>query len=130
MSNLNFIEKIFSLFNKSKHNKQNLLAATQSLEALIERAKILDQKALNIKDNYPELSKKINDCLQTLLSIEPSSSVRAGKFEQQISVAITQVSTSLDKIFTSSDSAKLEQQISLLERNIRERVNADTITEE
>ena len=100
------------------------------MTTLRSRMEVLNQKALNIKDNYPDQRAQIQNCLDLINSIEPSASVRAGKFEQQISVAITQVSTACDKIFTNKDVSKLDSLINALLRSIRERQNADIVQEE
>lgn len=123
-------EKVASLFNSSNKNKENQKAAEDSMQSLWTRMELLNQKAGNIKENYPEQRAKIEECYNQLKSIEPSASVRAGKFEHQISVAITNVSTVCDKIFTDKDSKKLNSEINLLSRAIRERQNADTVQEE
>ncbi|MGN0739683.1 MAG: hypothetical protein ACI4LX_05890 [Treponema sp.] len=130
MKQENIFEKIFSFFNKSKYSKENQITAEESMTALRHRMEILNQKALNLKDNYPDQRAQIQNCLDLINSIEPSASVRAGKFEQQISVAITQVSTACDKIFTNKDVSKLESLINALLRSIRERQNADIVQEE
>ena len=100
------------------------------MESLKKRMDLLNQKALNLSENYPEQRSKIGECFKTLSSIEPSASTRAGKFEQQISVAITKVSTACDKIFTQKDSKSLDSEIEILIRNIREREHADEVQEE
>lgn len=130
MKQENIFEKFFSSFNKSKYSKENQITAEESMTTLRSRMEVLNQKALNIKDNYPDQRAQIQNCLDLINSIEPSASVRAGKFEQQISVAITQVSTACDKIFTNKDVSKLDSLINALLRSIRERQNADIIQEE
>lgn len=122
--------KIFSIFNKHKFSQENQKAAEDSMMSLRIRMNTLNQKAFNLTENYPDQRKAIEDCNTLLESIEPSSSVRAGKFEQQIAVAITKVSTACDQVFTSKDEKKLKSEISLLSRAIRERQNADTVQEE
>ena len=130
MKQENIFEKLFSFFNKSKYSKENQITAEESMTTLRSRMEVLNQKALNIKDNYPDQRAQIQNCLNLINSIEPSASVRAGKFEQQISVAITQVSTACDKIFTNKDVSKLDSLINALLRSIRERQNADIVQEE
>ncbi len=130
MKQENIFEKLFSFFNKSKYSKENQITAEESMTTLRSRMEVLNQKALNIKDNYPDQRAQIQNCLDLINSIEPSASVRAGKFEQQISVAITQVSTACDKIFTNKDVSKLDSLINALLRSIRERQNADIVQEE
>ena len=130
MKQENIFEKFFSFFNKSKYSKENQITAEESMTTLRSRMEVLNQKALNIKDNYPDQRAQIQNCLDLINSIEPSASVRAGKFEQQISVAITQVSTACDKIFTNKDVSKLDSLINSLLRSIRERQNADIVQEE
>ncbi len=130
MKQENIFEKLFSFFNKSKYSKENQITAEESMTTLRSRMEVLNQKALNIKDNYPVQRAQIQNCLDLINSIEPSASVRAGKFEQQISVAITQVSTACDKIFTNKDVSKLDSLINALLRSIRERQNADIVQEE
>lgn len=122
--------KIFSIFNKHKFSQENQKAAEDSMMSLRIRMNTLNQKAFNLTENYPDQRKAIEECNTLLESIEPSSSVRAGKFEQQIAVAITKVSTACDQVFTSKDEKKLKSEISLLSRAIRERQNADTVQEE
>lgn len=117
--------KLFSFFHNQKFSEENQKAAENSLESLRIRMNILNQKAINLKENYPNAQKEIEECFNTLNSIQPSSSVRAGKFEQQISVALTKVSTACDKVFTSKDEKSLTSEINLLNRAIRERQNAD-----
>ena len=130
MKQENIFEKFCSFFNKSKYSKENQITAEESMTTLRSRMEVLNQKALNIKDNYPDQRAQIQNCLDLINSIEPSASVRAGKFEQQISVAITQVSTACDKIFTNKDVSKLDSLINALLRSIRERQNADIVQEE
>lgn len=130
MKQENIFEKLFSFFNKSKYSKENQITAEESMTTLRSRMEVLNQKALNIKDNYPDQRAQIQNCLDLINSIEPSASVRAGKFEQQISVAITQVSTACDKIFTNKDVSNLDSLINALLRSIRERQNADIVQEE
>lgn len=130
MKQENIFEKLFSFFNKSKYSKENQITAEESITTLRSRMEVLNQKALNLKDNYPDQRAQIQNCLDLINSIEPSTSVRAGKFEQQISVAITQVSTACDKIFTNKDVSKLDSLINALLRSIRERQNADIVQEE
>lgn len=116
---------IFSLFKTQKRQKENQKAAEDSMQSLRDRMNTLNLKASNLAENYPEQRKEIEDCFNTLNSIEPSSSVRAGKFEQQIAVAITKVSTQCDQIFTEKNDTALASEIALLTRAIRERQNAD-----
>ncbi|MBQ0162969.1 MAG: hypothetical protein KBS84_07435 [Treponema sp.] len=118
-------ERILSAIGKSKYTKENIKAAEDSIKTLKYQMDLLNQKAFNLAENYPEQKKKIADCFSQVNSIEPSTSVRAGKFEQAISVAITKVSTSCDKIFTSKDQKHLDEEIKALAKAIRERINAD-----
>lgn len=122
--------KIFSLFKKQKFSEENQKAAQDSMEALRARMNILNQKAMNLAENYPEQRKEIENCFNLVNQIEPSASVRAGKFEQQMGVAITRVSTECDQIFTTKDEKKLTSEIKLLSRAVRERQNADLVQEE
>ena len=110
--------KILSIFNKRKFSQENQKAAEDSIKSLRDRMNTLNQKAFNLSENYPQQRKEIEECNNILNSIEPSSSVRAGKFEQQIAVAITKVSTVLNS------------EIKLLTRAIRERQNADITVQE
>lgn len=119
------LEKFFSLFKKSKYTKVNQASAKEAMDTLFSRMDILNQKAFNLQENYPELRNQIQTCFENFKSIEPSVSVRAGKFEHQIAVAITEVSTACDKIFTSKNSKDLTSKIAALSRAIRERQNAD-----
>lgn len=130
MTKSNILKNIFSHFNKSKFQEENQLAAKESLESICKSLNILNQKAINIKENYSKQQIEIQNCFESIQKIEPSASVRAGKFEQQIAVAITKVSTELDKIFTTKNCEPLDQSISQLTRSIRERENADNIQEE
>ncbi|MCR5385825.1 MAG: hypothetical protein K6E69_01755 [Treponema sp.] len=127
---MSFIADIFSSLGKLKYSKENQKAAVDSMDSLKKRMDLLNQKAFNLAENYPEQRVKIGECLKSLSAIEPSASTRAGKFEQQISVAITKVSTACDKIFTSKDSKVLDSEIEILIRNIREREHADEVQEE
>lgn len=122
--------KLSSLFKKQKFSEENQKAAEDSMESLRTRINILNQKAINLEENYPEQRKTIQECFNILNSIEPSSSVRAGKFEQQIAVSITKVSTECDQVFATKDEKKLTSEIKLLSRVIRERQNADLVQEE
>ena len=122
--------KILSIFNKRKFSQENQKAAEDSIKSLRDRMNTLNQKALNLSENYPQQRKEIEECNNILNSIEPSSSVRAGKFEQQIAVAITKVSTVCDQVFTTKDEKKLNSEIKLLTRAIRERQNADITVQE
>lgn len=119
------LEKFFSLFKKSKYTKVNQATAKEAMDTLFSRMDILNQKAFNLQENYPELRNQIQTCFENFKLIEPSASVRAGKFEHQITVAITEVSTACDKIFTSKNSKDLTSKIAALSRAIRERQNAD-----
>lgn len=125
MKNNSILKNIFSLFNKSKYEKENQVVAEEAMSTLFSRMDTLNQKAFNLQENYPELKKEIESCFETFKQIEPSASVRAGKFEHQIAVAITEVSTACDKIFTSNNSKDLTSKIAALSRAIRERQNAD-----
>lgn len=120
---MSLIEKINSLF--SKKTKENQKAAEEAIATLRTRIDILNQKAQNLSESYPAERAKIQECFTQLNQIEPSASVRAGKFEQQIATSITKVSTACDKIFTNKDQDRLNTEINLLIRNIRERTNAD-----
>lgn len=119
------LEKFFSLFKKSKYTKVNQATAKEAMDTLFSRMDILNQKAFNLQENYPELRNQIQTCFENFKLIDPSASVRAGKFEHQIAVAITEVSTACDKIFTSKNSKDLTSKIAALSRAIRERQNAD-----
>lgn len=125
MNKKSLFEKILSKIGKSKYIKENEKAAQDSIRTLKYQMDLLNQKALNIAENYPEQKKQISECFNQINSIEPSTSVRAGKFEQAISVEITKVSTACDKIFTSKDQKKLDSEIKALAKAIHERVNAD-----
>lgn len=122
--------KILSIFNRRKFTQENQKAAEDSMKSLRFRMNTLNEKAFNLAENYPEQRKAIEECNTILNSIEPSSSVRAGKFEQQIAVAITKVSTICDQVYETKDDKKLTSEIKLLNRAIRERQNADTVQEE
>lgn len=122
--------KILSIFNRRKFTQENQKAAEDSMKSLRFRMNTLNEKAFNLTENYPEQRKAIEECNTILNSIEPSSSVRAGKFEQQIAVAITKVSTICDQVYETKDDKKLTSEIKLLNRAIRERQNADTVQEE
>ena len=113
-----------------KFSQENQKAAEDSMKSLCDRMSTLNQKAFNLSENYPQQRKEIEECNNILNSIEPSSSVRAGKFEQQIAVAITKVSTVCDQVFTTKDEKKLNSEIKLLTRAIRERQNADITVQE
>lgn len=130
MKKISFFEKLFSSIGKSKYTKENQLAAENSIKTLKSQMDLLNQKAFNLSESYPDLKNQITDCFNQVNSIEPSASVRAGKFEQAISVAITKVSTECDKIFTSKNPKPLNDEIKALSKAIRERQNADApITE-
>ncbi|MBP5402565.1 MAG: hypothetical protein J6Y36_05340 [Treponema sp.] len=130
MLSLSLFGTLFSRTGKSKYSKENQKAANDSLVSLKKRMDILNQKALNLSEGYPEQRSQIAQCYDTLNKIEPSASTRAGKFEQQISVAITKVSTACDKIFARESSDNLDREIALLCRTIREREHADEVQEE
>lgn len=125
MKKPSLFEKIFAFANKNKYSKENQKAAEESIQSLRSRMDILCQKAQNLEDTYAEQRTQIEECAKTFSAIEPSASVRAGKFEQQIAVAITSVSSELDKIFTTKNPKALNSEIKLLVRVIRERQNAD-----
>lgn len=125
MKKISFFERFFSRIGKSKYTKENLKAAEESIKTLKFQMDLLNQKAFNLAENYPEQKKQISECFNQVNSIVPSASVRAGKFEQAISVAITKVSTSCDKIFTSKNKDRLDAEIKSLAKAIRERINAD-----
>lgn len=130
MNKKSLFERVLSSIGKSKYIKENQKAAEDSIKTLKYQMDLLNQKAFNLAENYPEQKKQISECFSQINSIIPSTSVRAGKFEQAISVAITQVSTSCDKIFTSKDQNHLDSEIKSLAKAIHERINADNTVSE
>lgn len=124
-------EKLVSLFFKSQHNRQkNMETAQASMNDIINSFELLNEKANNLRDNFPEQKALINEYFEQVQKIEPSASVRAGKFEQALAQQITRVSSLCDKVFTSSDSSELDVELKNLDRAIRERMNADVEVEE
>lgn len=86
---------------------------------------MLDEKSKNLEEKYPEQKAVIRRCFENTKKIEPSVSVRAGKFEQALALQITKVSSAIDKILTNGDEQKFGKELELLERYVRVRTNAD-----
>ncbi|MCR5045532.1 MAG: hypothetical protein K6A42_03015 [Treponema sp.] len=118
------------ILNKIKASKsaspESLKAAQESMLNIINAFGALDQKAKNLSEKYPEQEKLIHQYFDEAKKIEPSVSVRAGKFEQALQQQITKVSSLIDKIFTDNDPKKLDSELKLLARYIRVRTNADS----
>ena len=86
----------------------------------------LDQKAKNLEEKFPEQEKLIHQYFSDAKKIEPSVSVRAGKFEQALQQQITKASSCIDKILVDGDERKLDEELKLLGRYVRVRTNADS----
>ena len=118
--------KIFEKLRFSKiASPESLKAAQDSMLNIINRFAVLDEKSKNLAEKYPEQKAKIHNCFENTKKIEPSVSVRAGKFEQALALQITKVSSAIDKILTNGDEQKLNKELELLERYVRVRTNAD-----
>lgn len=127
---MKIFENILKKFHlSSKNPNDNMLTAKQSMEAIYNVSKMLDEKAMNLQEKFPEIRKSIHEYCEEIAKIQPSVSVRAGKFEQALAQQITKVSTECDRIFTSKDSKELLNEVNNLARVIRERQNADSSEE-
>lgn len=122
---MKFFEFIKRKFSK-RASPESLKAAQESMVNIINAFSVLDEKAKNLQEKYPEQKNRIHQCFEDAKKIEPSVSVRAGKFEQALAQQITKVNSLIDKIFTSNDEQKLNEELKLLERYVRVRANADT----
>ncbi len=124
-------ESVFKLLlNKFKSSKrtspESLKAAQESMLNIINAFGALDQKAKNLQEKYPGQEKLIHQYFSAAKEIEPSVSVRAGKFEQALQLQITKVSSCIDKILVSGDASQLDAELKLLDRYVRVRGAADT----
>ncbi len=118
---------IANIFNFSKRTSpESLKAAQESMLNIINAFGNLDEKAKNLEDKYPAQKDFIHKFFEETKKIEPSVSVRAGKFEQALLLQITKVSSSIDKIFLSNDVRSLDSELKTLERYVRVRTAADT----
>lgn len=122
MKILDSIKKVFAF---SKIPDKNMLAAKQSMDRIYMAFATLDQKSLALQEKYPEQREKLHAFYNDVITIEPSVSVRAGKFEQVIAQTITKVSTECDRIFTTKNTKSIDKEIENLGKAIRERQNAD-----
>lgn len=121
-----FLKKIFEKLRFSKiASPESIKTAQDSMVNIINRFALLDEKSKNIAEKYPEQKELIHLCFENTKKIEPSVSVRAGKFEQALALQITKVSSAIDKILTNGDEQKLNKELELLERYVRVRTNAD-----
>ena len=124
-------ESFFKKFlNKIKASKsfspESLKAAEESMLNIINAFGALDQKAKNLEEKFPEQEKLIHQYFSDAKKIEPSVSVRAGKFEQALQQQITKASSCIDKILVDGDERKLDEELKLLGRYVRVRTNADS----
>lgn len=120
------LKKIFEKLRFSKiASPESFKAAQDSMLNIINRFAVLDEKSKNLAEKYPEQKAIIHRCFEDTKKIEPSVSVRAGKFEQALALQITRVSSAIDKILTNGDEQKLNKELELLERCVRVRTNAD-----
>ncbi len=120
------LKKIFEKLKFSKiASPESFKAAQDSMLNIINRFAMLDEKSKNLAEKYPEQKKIIHRCFENTKKIEPSVSVRAGKFEQALALQITKVSSAIDKILTNGDEQKFGKELELLERYVRVRTNAD-----
>ncbi len=124
-------ESFFKKFlNKIKASKsfspESLKAAEESMLNIINAFGALDQKAKNLEEKFPEQEKLIHQYFSEAKKIEPSVSVRAGKFEQALQQQITKASSCIDKILVDGDARKLDEELKLLGRYVRVRTNADS----
>ena len=121
-----FLKKIFEKLRFSKiASPESIKTAQDSMVNIINRFALLDEKSKNLAEKYPEQKELIHLCFENTKKIEPSVSVRAGKFEQTLALQITKVSSAIDKILTNGDEQKLNKELELLERYVRVRTNAD-----
>ncbi len=128
---ISVLKKIYRKITGSKRESpESIKAAEESMQHILQAFEILSQKAVGLKEKYPEQAKLIEEYYEETKSIEPSASVRAGKFEQALAQEITKVSSSCDKIFESGDTSILDENLKYLARFIRERKNADIPEEE
>ncbi|MCQ2610786.1 MAG: hypothetical protein MJ169_03470 [Treponema sp.] len=122
---MSLLQIVKSIFSSNKKDLESQRTAQESMEQIRSRMDILNQKAFNLKDNYPEEKNQIAELFELVNTIEPSPSVRAGKFEWALGQAITRVSSACDKVFTSLNKDELDAEIALLSKAVRERQNAD-----
>lgn len=123
---MNIIKKLIKKITFSKSvSPESLKAAEESMLNIINAFAVLDEKSKSIQDKYPAAREKIHLLFEETKKIEPSVSVRAGKFEQALQQQITKVNSSLDKIWASNDQKKLDDELKLLERYVRVRTTAD-----
>lgn len=104
---------------------ESIKAAQDSMLNILNRFAMLDEKSKNLAEKYPSQKDSIHRCFEDTKKIEPSVSVRAGKFEQALALQITKVSSSIDKVLTNGDAQRLNKELELLERCVRVRANAD-----
>lgn len=120
------LKKIFEKLKFSKiASHESFKAAQDSMVNIINRFAVLDEKSKNLSEKYPEQKNRIHICFENTKKIEPSVSVRAGKFEQALALQITKVSSAIDKILTNGDEQRFNKELELLERYVRVRTNAD-----
>ncbi len=122
-----FFKKFLNKIKASKSSSpESLKAAQESMLNIINAFGALDQKAKNLEEKFPEQEKLIHQYFSDAKKIEPSVSVRAGKFEQALQQQITKVSSCIDKILVDGDASKLDEELKLLARYVRVRTNADS----
>lgn len=124
-------ESIFkSLLNKLKSSKrtspESLKAASESMLNIINAFGTLDQKAKNLEEKFPEQAQEIHRHFEAVKKIEPSVSVRAGKFEQALQLQITKASSCIDRLLAGGGADELKDELKLLERYVRVRTTADS----
>ncbi|GEM_PF-2012905 len=122
-----FFKKFLNKIKASKSSSpESLKAAEESMLNIINAFGALDQKAKNLEEKFPEQEKLIHQYFSDAKKIEPSVSVRAGKFEQALQQQITKASSCIDKILVDGDERKLDEELKLLGRYVRVRTNADS----
>lgn len=122
-----FFKKFLNKIKASKSSSpESLKAAEESMLNIINAFGALDQKAKNLEEKFPEQEKLIHQYFSDAKKIEPSVSVRAGKFEQALQQQITKASSYIDKILVDGDERKLDEELKLLGRYVRVRTNADS----
>ena len=122
-----FFKKFLNKIKASKSSSpESLKAAEESMLNIINAFGALDQKAKNLEEKFPEQEKLIHQYFSDAKKIEPSVSVRAGKFEQALQLQITKVSSCIDKILVDGDARKLDEELKLLDRYVRVRGAADS----
>jgi len=120
-----FISKFISIFTgKNQTDEQNQKAAKKSLEYIFDSIDKLSQKTQGkMTEKWPEISQRIKEICASVHCLEPSILTVAGKFEQAIAQKITSASSSCEVLFSSGNVQPLKNDLSDLERLVKQRMN-------